>query len=370
MRPSRRIPLTHSAIIVLLLAVLPSVTLAQTTSPPNQPAQSAQTPPTAQAQLPAKWDEAVRALAEKIASAAGSSRTISFELKNISSLDSSAASQVRQAIESELAGRGFKPVASGLRVRLTLSEGAEGYIWVAECEVADGTKLAIVSAPKEAIGAADQAKASLSLDKRLVWKQSGKFLDFALFTRPVGSYSTLVILEPERLAYYRSEDSQWQFWKSVPIPLSGPWPRDLRGRIGSSNEIETPWLPGVQCSGDLEDPEKIQCGPLRKRLLVDRMKLNVPGHEQDELAGIWTKCGADWVVLASGSGDWTQPDVIQGYFLADLQARAVPSGEPLGLDGPVMDLHTEGRELAARAIVRNLKTGKYEAYIVTATCAH
>jgi hypothetical protein len=75
------------------------------------------------------------------------------------------------------------------------------------------------------------------------------------------------------------------------------------------------------------------------------------------------------VVLASGSGDWTQPDTIQGYLLEEFEAQAAASGNSLGLDGPVMDILADGRQLAARAIVRNLKTGKYEAYIVTATCS-
>jgi hypothetical protein len=369
MRPSRRIPLSHCAIVVLLVAAFSSATLAQNSGPANRPAQPEQAAPATQAQLPAKWNEAVRALAEKIAGATGSPRKISVEVKNISSLDSSATSRIRQAIESDLAGEGVKLNAGGLRVRVTISEGTEGYIWVAECDAADGRQLAIVSAPKEAISTADHLKESLSLDKKLVWEQPGKFVDFALFTRPVGSYSTLVVLEPDRLAYYRSADSPWQFWKSIPIPHTTTWPRDLRGRIGASNEIETPWLPGVQCYGDLEDPDKVQCGPLKQHLLITRIRLNVPGHQQAELAGLWNRCGADSVVLASGSGDWTQPDTIQGYLLPEFQAQAIPSGSALGMDGPVMDLHPEGRELAARAVVRNLKTGKYEAYIVTATCS-
>jgi hypothetical protein len=368
MRPYRRILLSHCAIIVLLLAVASRVSQAQISSPPSRPVQQAQASLAAQPQLPAKWNDAVRALAEKIATAVGTSRRISLELKNISSMDSSAASQIHNVTQSELTARGFKTGAGGMRVRLTLSEGTEGFVWVAECDVADGSKLAIVSAPKEAIGAADQAKPSLSLDKSLVWEQSGKFLDFALFTRPAGSNSTLVILEPDRLAYYRSDDGQWQFWKSVPISHSAPWPRDLRGRIGGSNQIETPWLPGVQCSGDLEDPDKIQCGAWKQHLPITQLRLNVPGHEQNELAGLG-RCGPDSVVLASGSGDWTQPDTIQGYLLEEFEAQAAASGNSLGLDGPVMDILADGRQLAARAIVRNLKTGKYEAYIVTATCS-
>jgi hypothetical protein len=367
MRPPRRYPLSRCGIIFLLLAVFPGVAFSQSLNSSNQSAQPATA---AQAQLPPKWSEAVRALAEKIASTAGSSRRFSLELKNISSLDSSTATRIRQALDSELAGKGLKPGVGGMSVRVTLSEGMEGYIWVADCDTADGSKLVLVSAPKEAIASPDQARESLSLDKRLVWAQPGKFFDFSLFIRPVGHYSTLVILEPDRLAYYQSEDSEWQFWKSVPIPHAAPWPRNVRGSIENSSGIEIPWLPGVQCSGDLWDPDKVQCGPLKLKLLILRTRPKVPGHQQDEIVELTNRCGADSVVLASGTGDWTQPDTIQGYLLPEILAQAIPSGSPLELDGPVMNLHGEGTELAANAIVLNLKTGNYEGYIVTAACNH
>jgi hypothetical protein len=370
MRPHRRFPLSHCAIIFLLLAVFPGAALAQSSSPSDQQTQSAQTAPATQIQLPTKWNDAVRALAGKIASTAGSSRRISLELKNISSLDSSAATRIRQALDSELALKGLKPGVGGVTVHVTLSEGIEGYIWVAEYVAAEGRQLVLVAAPKEAVASLDHAKESLSLDKRLVWSQPGKFFDFSLFVRPVGQYSTLVILGPDRLAYYRSSDDDWQFWKSVPIPHPAPWPRNVRGRINNSSGIEIPWLPGVQCSGELEDPDQVQCGPLKRKFIITAGRINVPGHRDDEIAGLLNRCGADSVVLASGTGDWTQPDTIQGYLLPEVQAHAVPSGTPLELDGPVMDLHAAGSGLADNAIVLNLKSGKYEGYIVTATCNH
>jgi hypothetical protein len=370
MPPSLRILLSHCAIVVLVLVVFSSAAPAQTSSAPNQPSQPAQAAPTAQAQLPAKWSDAVRALAEKIASTAGSPRRIFLDVKNISSLDSSSILRIRQAIQAELGSNGFKPGPGGLRVHVTLSEGSDGYIWVAEFESANGRQVAIVSAPREPVGSPSQAKISLSLDKRLVWEQPEKFVDFELFTRPVGMYSTLLILEPDRLAYYRAADSKWEFWKSVPISHSRPLPRDLPGGINSSTDTEIPWLPGVQCSGDVEDPDKIQCGPLKTDFVGAPRTLNPPAHEQGEFAALSDRCGADSVLMVSGSGDWTQPDTIQGYLLPDVEGQAMPSGSALAMDGPVMDIQADGRGLAGRAVVRNLKTSKFEAYIVTATCSH
>jgi len=47
---------------------------------------------------------------------------------------------------------------------------------------------------------------------------------------------------------------------------------------------------------------------------------------------------------------------------------AVLSGGPIEFDGAIMSMHGDDRE-SVRVIVRNLKTGNYEGYIVTATCS-
>jgi hypothetical protein len=361
MRPSRRILLTHSAIFVLLVAVLSGATLAQSSGAPSHPVP--------QAQLPAKWNDAVRELAEKITNAAGSSHRISLEVNNISSLDSSVASRICQAVESELVGRGFLRGEGGLRVLLTLSEGMRGYIWIAESEAADGRQVAIVTAPKERVSALDQTKLSLSLEKRLVWEQPGRMLDFAVLFDPLGQYSKLLVLEPGQLVYYQWSDGRWQNWRSIPISHQSPWPRSLRGLISASSDVESSGSSDVLCSGDLDDPDKVECGPFRKHYLHTRVNLKIPGHGQGEILGYWTHCGTDVVVLASGRGDWTQPDTLQGFLLADLEAEAAPSGGALEFDGAVTELSPQDKQSAGRVVVRNLKTGKYEAYLVTATCS-
>lgn len=80
-----------------------------------------------------------------------------------------------------------------------------------------------------------------------------------------------------------------------------------------------------------------------------------------ELATIQTKCGDGWQVLTTRPGDWTEADAIQAYEIQDHQL--VPVGAAADVPGPVMSLDDSGI-----ALVRNLKTGKYEAYNITITC--
>jgi len=82
-----------------------------------------------------------------------------------------------------------------------------------------------------------------------------------------------------------------------------------------------------------------------------------------ELATVQTKCGDGWQVLTTRPGDWTEADAIQAYEIQDHQL--VPVGAALDVPGPVMSLDDSGI-----AVVRNLKTGKYEAFNITITCGH
>jgi hypothetical protein len=57
--------------------------------------------------------------------------------------------------------------------------------------------------------------------------------------------------------------------------------------------------------------------------------------------------------------------------LIDLNRTSfVAVGNAMQTGGPVMSLQAEADASAGRAIVHNLKTGEYEAYIVTATCGN
>jgi hypothetical protein len=352
MRPSRRlVSLLRPFVLVWFLVAAAQAAPAQSTP-----------------QLPPKWNDAAHALADKIAASVAPGG-ITFEVKNISSLNAGDASAIRNALKEELGRRHFHfaPGALGeTHVEIILSEGADGFVWVAEVHQGDTLQVAIVGVPKSDDGPGYKPRESLSLDHRLIWTQPEKILDFAIVPSQAGPDSELVVLEPDRIAFYRSRDSEWHPWRSIPIPHSKPWPRDLRGSLDTvANKAE---LPGVQCSGNLSSPDEVVC--VSEARQADRVNVAVPGHEGSEVATIFENCGGGLAVLASGTGDWTQPDSIQGYVLGDPQRPAMPSGDPIQLDGPVMSLELDGKEGAVRAVIHDLKAVNYEAFIVTATCSH
>ena len=207
------------------------------------------------AQLPSQWNDAVRALAEKIAAAAASAHSLALNTTNTSSLSAADVSGISSALIAELARRHFtilspaSPSPGDAQVLLTLSEGAEGYVWVAQIRrgTENGEQVAIVAAPGPADSFPGAARKSLALSQKLIWRQPEKFLDFALLPADPSSSIRLVILDPEKLAFYAPGESQWQLQHVVRIPHSAPWPRDVTGEIDASAGKAS--LPGVELRG-------------------------------------------------------------------------------------------------------------------------
>jgi len=313
----------------------------------------------------------VQSLAARVA-ASTAHATLAFDLKNMSSLSVVDASSIRDAMQAELIHRGFRIASTpsaGTEVRLTLSGGADSYVWVAEWRGRDEpqTHTAIVAVPKASDAGANGTKNSVRLESKLMWQQPDRLLDFAVLTSPDNSASTIVTLGPGRVRWYSSGAFQSEFSHGFDVGRKTPWPRDARGIIDV--EGKKVLLPEMECQGDIENPTQMKCIPSKDAAQLDGLRIRVSGHNDSESALLGDRCDGRFVILASGNGDWTQPDTIQGYALTDLEGQATVSGSPIEFDGPVLALYREGKQSAARAVVHNLKTGNYEAYIVTATCS-
>src|ERR1700722_5216836 len=358
MRPSRRfLPLPRALLVFLLLQPSASATHAQWAQSPQQ-------------QFPPTWSEGVHALVDRIAATSTAHATLVFELKNISSLSAVDANGIREAIQTELIHRGFRIASTpsaGTELRLTLSEGADSYVWVAEWRAKEQPEMAILAVPETSDAGAIGTKNSVRLESKLIWQQPDKLLDFAVLTNPGNPASTIVTLEPGRVNWHSPGAFQKGSSPGIDVLRKKPWPRDVHGIIDV--EGKKILLPEMECQGDIENAAGIKCVPSKDTSFLDGPSIHVPGHEESESALLGERCGRLFIILASGNGDWTQPDTIQGYALANLDGQATAPGSPIEFDGPVLALYREGKQSAARAIVHNLKTGFYEAYIVTATCS-
>jgi hypothetical protein len=338
----------------------------------------AQAPPA----LPKSWDDAVNQLAGKVASSLSPSAPLQVDFENTSSLDAASAAAIHSAIRAALVSHSFHLVSPGAisaktpaRVIFTLSESAANYVWVvriaSDTADAESAPPAVVAVAKlDNFGSASISE-HISLEKRLVWKQPSEFLDFALLPRPAAGNSALIVLDNNHLAVFEMTGPDWRVSHTSPIPQTALVSRDRWGQIDLPSS--TFHIAGRDCIGDPDLAGTIHCRETKtpESLLVRGKTGSLPAAAGSGVGTAMSEtCNARAIFLGTGDGDWTQTDAIQAY-LGDASSTSSPSGSPLSFPGPVLSLHSDSSEAnSARAVVHNLKTGDYEAYIVTATCSH
>jgi hypothetical protein len=323
----------------------------------------------------------VRELVDRVAAIAAPGR-IDLTVNNVSSLSADEAATIGERVRAGLTKRHFRlsgAQAADADVAVTISEGSDGYVIVAQvrheasAQAQQDERVAMVSVSRAAKKA--ESSGGVSLEATRAWDQPGVILDFALPAVAAGA-AKMIVLEPGRLVFYSRPQDEWQIGQAVIIPPERPWLRAERGHIDLSQGLAmgVAGIPGIQCKGDFTDPQTIHCGFVSQDTqawiqgdAAVPKELDIGGDE----ASVGLECDARPVVLATGKADWTQADFVQAYEM-DTSGRAavVLTGSPVAFAGPVMALWSTGTSGVARAVVHNLKSGGYEAWVVTASCGH
>jgi hypothetical protein len=327
----------------------------------------------------ADWDAAVRELVDRIAAIVAPPARTGLAVNNVSSLSPDDAATIGKQLRAELAKRRFSlpgPQPPDASLIVTLSEGTDGYLIVAQVRHAasdNAEQVAMVSISKGAKKAAPSG--GVSLEQARVWDQPGAILDFALPAAAPGAAPEMIVLERGRIAFYSRQQDQWQLTQAVTIEPTRSWLRTEEGHIDLSQGLAmgVAGIPGIRCNGDFTNPQTIHCGFvsqdtqswIRGDAAVPK-DLDIGG----DVASVGLQCDGRPVLLSTGKGDWTQPDFIQAYEIDATGHAATLAGNPVEFAGPVTSLWSTGAAGAARAVVHNLKTGEYEAYVVTASCSH
>jgi len=368
---------------------------------------------------------AARELARKTAVFAGRNASVAVTWRNLSSLESAAA-QARAAFEAALQESGLRAgdISPVVEARVTVSENGSHFLLVEEASKGDERQVWIASWKRgESAAALPQG---IAIEKKLVWEQAEQILDVAL--PPAG----MLVLSPSSLTLYARNGAQWEAQRTVAVSPAKPWPADLRGRLRLKGAGFQALLPGLQCDGATEPSLAAEChasdeawvleSGSRALLLADfaatrnyfsgrvttqtGQRKAVPaffsaasaesqgrtwwllaaidGRVQifdaaldpagtlsaqwgSDLAGTDAHCGAGSQVLATRPGDRAQGDSIQAFTLADRTPQ--PLTEAVDFPGPVLALWTSGGS-AATVVVRDLRSGKYSAYVVTVVCGN
>jgi hypothetical protein len=299
-------------------------------------------------------------------------------VKNISSLDASYTGTIEKAFQSSLRGHSFNVVSSSsasaqtaIELHLTLSESADSYIWVVEIfgksQDSNPNLTSIVSVPRNEVTSDAPSLQYLSLEKRFIWKQPEKFLDFAVLKNSASTEQTLLVLEANRAVFYKISNSRGELSRTIAIPEIVPRSRTPHGEINLKEKFVS--VGELKCLATPDFDGSLDCTSKVPWVLAGA-NVDIPGRPESLGTNIPGACREEFISLFTGDGDWTQTDSIQGYLIKGLPLPMVPSGSPIQFDGPVIYLQPDPDVSSARAVVHNLKTGNYEAYVVTATCNH
>ncbi|MGB8523609.1 MAG: hypothetical protein WCD43_11630 [Candidatus Acidiferrales bacterium] len=319
--------------------------------------------------IPPEWDKALDSLADKIAAAAKPAKTLSLNVRNISSLSGTDVAGLREELVADLAARKFRITEkppSDAQLQISFSESSEDYVWVAEIRRGDAHEVVMVSAARDVFKNPTSAGPSITLQRKAIWEQAGKILDFGLVSDAVAAGSSiLVILEPDKLSFYEYRAGEWQLTRAVATPRARPVQRDVSGRIDlPAGKAE---LPDAECSGDFQRPETVTCSSAAAAYdaAFVTKPISVQGRTVDSYVGLAPACGIGQLTLVTGPEDWTEPDFIQAFGLKN-QADAV--SEKIQFPGPILALwgSDDGK---SRVVSRDLQTGAYEASIVSVSCS-
>ncbi len=136
---------------------------------------------------------------------------MAVEVVNRSSLNAASADDIRRGLLTELASKGARFITAeqaAARVRVSLSEDLQSYVWVAEIRLsANETSVVMISLPRPATPVVEPQAWPMALHKTLLWSQPERILDVAAVE---GNPARLLVLDSNGVTSYRLQDGRWQ----------------------------------------------------------------------------------------------------------------------------------------------------------------
>jgi hypothetical protein len=329
-------------------------------------------------------EDGARAMARSAAAHLAVSERPRVTIHNLTPLDNAEVARIQSAFERALHRNGRSE--NIVEMTLTISDNIKGYLLVAEIFHGDERAVEMRSVPREPSVA--PAPAGITIAKKLLWEQSTPVLDVAL------AADFMFVLDTAGVSRYERREGKWD---RVGVLQAASTVRDPRGKLDLEGDALTVQLPGTTCRGAWTPSVSLHCdsGSL---LTVARNTLeeaDVPAHfseartkdfqllaETDgrthvydasgKPAGVFDAWGADFVALQGGCAAnriaaTSSSDSGDSIALYDVVNNApVRLSDPVELAGPVTALWAT-RD-GALAVVRNISTGRYEAYSIAVDC--
>jgi hypothetical protein len=211
----------------------------------------------------------------------------------------------------------------------------------------------MVEIPRAAVPLSNESSLAPHLRKELLWQQERPIDSAVEWHDDSTKQSYLLLLSEGFLVRLRFENNAWTLADSTELPKP-----ERRSRGGNGTFVSG--YPDTKLAV-LFFRELCRFEPTDRPLF--RCAENYLGGKIVEIVSL---CDQTKQVLWTGRGDHTQNDRIIPAGTPDNQ---IPS-KSVEVPGPVLDISNGDDPKTATAVVRNLSTGNYELYRITAVCGN
>jgi hypothetical protein len=220
-----------------------------------------------------------------------------------------------------------------------------------------GRQIHIVEIPRSSFSLPRETASAPQLRKQLLLQQEKPIQSAVEWEDQAAQERFLFLLSDGQFVRSRFENGAWKAMDSVELPQPARRSRLDDGTFYYNREKEALELlaDGKECEINTSGHVSFAC------------KVSQQG---ERVLSLLSNCDEGPLRLAVGKGDDTQADrIMSGRAEVGLPSREREAGS-LDMPGPVLDITLAEDSKAAFAVVRNLSTGNYEVYRITAVCSN
>lgn len=227
-------------------------------------------------------------------------------------------------------------------------------------DAAGGRQVYMIEIPRTSLFVSRETSPTPQLQKELLWQQEKPIQSALEWQNPDTHERFLFLLSESLFMRFDFENGAWKWMDSAQFLPVGRRPQTGEASLFYSH-----------AKGRVELA-------LRKKVCDLDLTMNFgytcTGTEAgDRTAELASTCEESPRYLATGKGDFTQPDriTLTSALGAGTAASADESyGASMDMPGPVLDISVAENSKSASAVVKNLSTGDYEVYRITSVCSN
>ena len=301
-------------------------------------------------------DDAVRQLAERVATIPNLHGPVRLQFLQDSNFSSDTGKDWQETFRKEIERRHLSvndDPAAGL-LRVGLAETPTQLVLSASARVAEKDEVRLITFPRANFRAANLPVAPVRLEKQLVYQTPDLILDASPLWNGAQSGMVLLTDHDAALSILRL-DATGAVQQSISLTPAGALiTRDPHGELTLRSDDASVLLPGKICEFTWPTPAEAKCHSAKTTWRGPTV--------------LTPSCDAGgWKLLADGS-DWTTPDLLQA--VPDNSSQKGSAAILSDFPGPILCINGEQNSSSALVVTRNLRTGNYEVYKITLACGN